>query len=214
MQIKWQGHSLMEIDLQDGRVILTDPYDETVGYPFPSKIEADIVTVSHDHYDHNAVKRVKGNPKVIKTAGEHLLDGVKITGIPVFHDNKSGKQRGSNLIFIIEAEGLRLAHFGDLGHTLDEAQKQILTDLDVMMIPVGGFFTIDAKTAWGLVQELKPKYVIPMHYKTTYVEDFPISPVDDFLKLAGDFEDLNELTVESGSLPSSPKVVKLELVRL
>ena len=140
MKLKWLGHSCFELTLPGG-VIVTDPYDDSVGYP-PLRVKADAVLSSHGHFDHNYFDAVTGDPVILNTPGEHEVCGAAITAVPAFHDEFRGAKRGPNLIHLIEAEGLRIAHLGDLGHLPDtDEQKAALSDLDVMLIPIGGFFT-------------------------------------------------------------------------
>jgi L-ascorbate metabolism protein UlaG (beta-lactamase superfamily) len=180
--IKWLGHSSFLISLDGGIRIVTDPFDQSVGYPMPDE-SADVCVISHDHFDHNCVSAVKGNPEVVKGTGEKRAQGVKFNGIGSFHDEKEGSQRGKNTIWTFDLGGIRFAHAGDLGIDLDDAQKNQIGPVDVLFVPTGGHYTIDASTASGVVKALNPKVVIPMHYKTSFMgENFPISGVDEFLK--------------------------------
>ena len=180
--IKWLGHSCFLISLDDALKIVTDPFDTTVGYPMPDET-ADICVVSHDHFDHNYVSVVKGNPEVVKGVGEKEAKGIKFKGVASFHDEKGGSERGKNTIFTWELGGIRFAHAGDLGIGLSDSQKQEIGTVDVLFVPTGGFYTIDAATASKVVSSLNPKVVIPMHYKTPFLgENFPIAGVDEFLQ--------------------------------
>lgn len=176
MKIRWLGHSCFEIRTSFN--ILTDPYDESVSYPF-DPMDIQIITESHQHHDHNAHHRVQGDPAIVKTVGEHAFDQVMIRGYPSFHDKEQGKKRGNNIIFQIIAEGITLTHLGDLGHQPDVNLAEKLSGTDVLMIPVGGTYTIDAIEAVQLIEQLNPKMVIPMHYKTQYC-DYPIAELSDF----------------------------------
>ncbi|MCD6136570.1 MBL fold metallo-hydrolase, partial [Candidatus Bipolaricaulota bacterium] len=180
MKITWIGHSCFLIEGQDVTII-TDPYDEHIPYKAPS-FAADVVTVSHEHSDHNAVHRVPGSPEIIRGAGEHTAHGIKFTGISTFHDEEQGKKRGENTIFTFTIDGINLAHFGDLGHMPNAEQLAQLAAAEVAMIPVGGYFTIDAAQAANIVGQLPHvKVIIPMHYKTDVLgADFPIDTVDKF----------------------------------
>lgn len=164
MIIRWLGHACFHCQ-GEGISLLTDPFDEEVGYPLP-QVEADIVTVSHDHYDHNAVSLLPGDPEVVREAGNYHFQSLEIKGFPVFHDEVRGAKRGENIIFVWEMDGLRLCHLGDLGHLLDEATVKNIGEIDILMVPVGGVFTIDAREARDVVAQLQPRLVIPMHYKT------------------------------------------------
>ena len=185
MIIRYYGHALFSLSLESGADIVMDPYGELYHYP-KRALRADVCTVSHHHFDHDGVSMLTGSPVLIDTAGVHRpLPGVVITGIPTFHDGEGGRKRGPNLIFVIEAEGLRVAHLGDLGHALSQEQRRALGQPDILMVPVGGFFTIDAAEALELIHAVDPRVAIPMHYKTKASgEDLPIAPVADFLALA------------------------------
>lgn len=209
MKIQWLGHSCFALTLSGGKTIITDPFGSEVGYPSPG-IPADIVTVSHQHFDHSAVKTVPGKPTVIETEGRHELEDVVVTGFPSFHDEAGGSKRGPNIIFLIEAEGLRVCHLGDLGHTLEPWQAKKIGPPDVLLVPVGGFYTIGPDGAAQVVDLLKPRYVIPMHYKTDYI-DFPIETPEPFLKNYPGYKKEAGLVVTWNSLPEKTETVLLEL---
>jgi L-ascorbate metabolism protein UlaG (beta-lactamase superfamily) len=182
VKIEWLGHSCFLISLDDSVKIVTDPFDESVGYPTPD-VTADVCLVSHDHFDHNCVSVVKGKPQVVKGTGEKEAKQVKFKGVASFHDEKEGSQRGKNTIFTWELGGIKFAHAGDLGVKLSPAQLKEIGTVDVLFLPVGGYYTIDAKTATETVSSLNPKVVIPMHYKMPFMgTNFPIATVEDFLK--------------------------------
>jgi len=198
------------ITLINGTKIITDPVDPKVGYPAPG-LAAHIVTVSHQHLDHNAVKTVAGSPGIVKKEGRQKIGDIMVIGIHTFHDAAKGSQRGGNIIFVIEAEGLRVCHLGDLGHVLDEDQVSQIGAVDILMIPVGGFYTIDAGAAVQVVNQLKPKIVLPMHYKTSYI-DFPISTADPFLKNYAHYRTTSELEAAEEKLPPVQEVVLMDLI--
>ncbi len=210
VKISWYGHAMFAIEDDEGTRVITDPYDPQIGYNFP-EIEANIVTVSHDHFDHNNVKGVKGNPIVIKEASPRDISGVKIEGVTSYHDASSGSERGSNIIYRWEMAGLNLAHLGDLGHPLDSSQAERLRDLDILFIPVGGVFTIDGEAAASLVEEIKPRVVIPMHYKTP-VLNLPIAGVEPFTQRFKDVEDAgkNPIYLGKSNIPQATKVIVLD----
>lgn len=185
MIITYFGHALFSLETAGGATIVTDPYDASVGYSMGS-LAGDVVTVSHEHHDHNNVELVEGSPEVIR--GEGVFSpalGVRITGFPAFHDDSQGTRRGKNTLFLIEAEGLRVLHLGDLGHLLSEEVCRSLRPVDVMMLPVGGYYTIDANQAGDVIQALSPRIVIPMHYRTIQSAKLPIAPAEDFLNMMG-----------------------------
>ena len=183
MKIKWLGHSCFLITLKDGTSILTDPVDLESGYNI-SGTKADIVTVSHDHHDHNNISAVIGGaPKIINAEGVHEVNGIKITGIPTWHDDDCGTKRGKNLIFLIEADGLSMLHTGDLGQLLDPLTLKAVGNIDMLFVPVGGIYTIDSSKALVLMNILNPALTIPMHYKTE-VLTFELSEIEPFLEIA------------------------------
>ena len=166
MLLQHIGHAEFLITLESGFRIVTDPFDASVGYPVPS-LEADGVLVSHHHHDHDAVENIAGHPQVIDYAGLHTFaPDVKVTGILADHDDASGAKRGKTLLFLLEAEGLRVVHLGDLGCLLDADQLEALGQADILLLPVGGFYTIDARTARDVAEQLDPRIIIPMHYRT------------------------------------------------
>lgn len=205
------GHAKFLVELESGLRILTDPYDPSCGYPV-TPVEADVVLVSHGHHDHSAVETVPGDPQVIREAGTYsLAPDVRVTAIEACHDDKGGAQRGKNLLFLIEAEGLRVAHLGDLGHLPTEEQVSALAPLDAVMIPVGGFFTIDAPTAKQVAEMLQARIILPMHYRNTATEGWPIGPVSAFTDLFSDqAEELDLLRLTVGDMSCQPRLAVLK----
>lgn len=195
------GHAKFLIELENGLRIVTDPYDESCGYPV-TPVKADVVLVSHGHHDHNAVETIPGVPRVIDQAGTYDLDGGgQIIAVEAFHDDVQGAKRGKTLLFSIQAEGLNAVHLGDLGHLPEENHCSALGQVDVLMLPVGGFFTIDAAQALQTAELLHAGILLPMHYKTQANESWPIAPVEDFLSQCGKpWEVLNLLRVTKGDL--------------
>ena len=182
MKLQWLGHSCFRITLNDGRVIVTDPYDDTVGYP-PLKVRADIVLSSHGHFDHNCFAAVEGDPEIINAPGEYVRGDVTITGVHSFHDDARGAKRGENVIFAIEAGDMKLVHLGDLGHQPDtDEQRAALSGLDVMLIPIGGTFTLTTPEAVRLIEAFKPRCAIAMHFKNRYCH-FNITDEAEFVRL-------------------------------
>lgn len=180
------GHAKFLLELDNGLRIVTDPYDDQSGYPV-TPVNADVVLVSHGHHDYNAVETIGGNPRILREAGvTTLAPDVRVTALSAYHDNVHGAKRGSTLLFLLEAEGLRVAHLGDLGHTLTDAQRRTLTPVDLLMIPVGGFYTIDAPTARQVAEDLQARVILPMHYRNQWTSDWPIAPLEDFTRLYQD----------------------------
>jgi len=213
MKIKYIGHACFLVTTDGGTRIITDPYEPgcfegALKYRAVDET-ADIVLVSHDHADHNHTSGVSGNPRIVTEAGSNTLNGIKILGVSTYHDTSEGSERGSNIIFRFEADGLTLCHLGDLGHTLDDATAHQLRPVDILMLPVGGFFAIGSEEADPLMASLMPKLVIPMHFKTEGV-DFPIAPVDDFLSGRDGVvrEGESEVEVTAGNLPEGVLVLE------
>jgi L-ascorbate metabolism protein UlaG (beta-lactamase superfamily) len=210
MEITWYGHACFRLRERGGPTIVTDPYDASIGYSLP-RLRADIVTVSHDHGDHNYVQGVRGGPKVLTTPGEYEVRGVFITGILTFHDRQQGAERGRNVVFTFDFDGLNVCHLGDLGHMLDQSQAEALGDVDVLLIPVGGVYTIAAAAAAEVVSLLEPRIVIPMHYKTKLL-NIRLSTVRAFLKEMGAEEAApkESLSVTKSTLPEETEVAVLQ----
>ena len=205
------GHAKFLVELENGLRILTDPYDANCGYPV-TPVAADVVLVSHGHGDHAAVDTVPGEPTVIREAGTYALaPDVTVKAVEACHDDKGGTQRGKNLLFLIEAEGLRVAHLGDLGHLPTEEQVSALAPLDAVMIPVGGHFTIDAATAKTVAEMLQARIILPMHYNTGATESWPIRPVSDFTALYDEqAEELDLLRLTAGDMACQPRLAILK----
>jgi len=214
MKIKYFGHAAFELELAGGARFVIDPY--TAGAFGTLKYAAiegnfDVAVVSHNHEDHVSRDVLSHCMKIVNKSGKVELGGVTIESLQTYHDESKGSSRGKNLISIIEAEGLRVAHLGDLGHRIAPKDFPMLKWMDVLMIPVGGHFTIDAATAAALAKSFEPKIVIPMHYLTPKA-DLPITPVGDFTKLMDVVETpgTSEIEVIKGTLPKTLTVVVLD----
>lgn len=170
MLIQYYGHSCFKITAkpagrgQGDATMFIDPFDKKIGLR-PPQGQADIVLVSHNHSDHNNVTALKGNPATIDIPGEYSLKGINIVGIDSFHDQVEGRERGNNTIFIFESEDLKICHLGDLGSDLNQKQLEEIDGVDILMIPIGGYYTIDAKKAVEIIKKIEPAIIIPMHYK-------------------------------------------------
>lgn len=179
MRLIWHMHSCFEIN--DEVIVVMDPHDgRSIGVKPPS-IKADVVTISHDHFDHNAVRVIKGDYVVVKDVAPKTVKGVAIRGMSVFHDDVGGEKRGKVNIFHVTLGGVRFCHLGDLGHLLSDAQLQELGEVDVLFVPVGGVFTIDGPQAQSLVRAIRPRVAIPMHFRVGGLS-MSIQNADGFLK--------------------------------
>jgi len=211
MKVQWLGHACFMITSDAGTKIITDPYVTGGALSYDEiKETADIVTVSHDHGDHDNPDAVRGNPEVVRGAVTKKIKGIEFGGIPTYHDDAGGKSRGNNTVFCFEVDGLRVCHLGDLGHQLSDKQAAELGRVDILLIPVGGFFTIDAEVAGQVCNQLQPKVIIPMHYKTAKC-DFPIAGVDEFLKGKEGVSrlDASEVELKQGELPATTQIIVL-----
>lgn len=182
--IRWYGHACFEVVPSSGKVIVFDPHDgRSLGLK-PPKVSADIVLISHEHFDHNAFAVVaKPGAKVLSmSVGETVIDNIKVLGFETYHDKDKGRRRGKNVVYKVVVDDLSIVHLGDLGHVLDD-KSLVLKPVDILMIPVGGVFTIDAAEAWKVIEVLEPLAVIPMHYWIKGL-DLPLKPVDEFLSRA------------------------------
>ncbi|MDD3487712.1 MAG: MBL fold metallo-hydrolase [Candidatus Moranbacteria bacterium] len=191
MTIQWYGHSCFKISTKpEGRgsgediVIFTDPFDKSIGLR-PPQGKADIITISHPHSDHNNPGALRGEPTVVDLPGEYSVKGISITGINSFHDKAQGAERGLNTIFILESEGIRICHLGDLGTALDKKQLEEINGVDVLMVPVGGPFSLKGKEAEAVVEAIDPKVVLPMHYKIAGIKIKNIEDEKAFCKEIG-----------------------------
>ncbi|MFC2066530.1 MBL fold metallo-hydrolase [Chloroflexota bacterium] len=210
MKIKWLGHASFLITSEAGTRIITDPYaiDDRLKYG-EIRESAGIVTVSHEHGDHNNVAAVQSSPEAVR--GDAEVKGIKFKGIPTYHDDAEGSKRGNNIIHCFEVDGVKICHLGDLGHELTDKQVAGLGKVDVLLIPVGGFYTIDATTASRICDRLKPRVIIPMHFKNSKC-NFPIADVDEFLRGKKNITqpDTSEIEFQAGVLPADTQIIVLK----
>ncbi|NLJ84400.1 MAG: MBL fold metallo-hydrolase [Halanaerobiaceae bacterium] len=213
MKIKWWGHASFLLTDDRGVRIITDPYGDELPYKRISD-EADIVTISHEHYDHNKAEVVGGNPEIIRSTGTFTVEDIRITGIPTKHDKNEGRDRGDNIIFLFEFAGKRIAHLGDLGHIPDAEALEQLADLDILMLPVGGTYTINSEEAYEICQKIKPALIVPMHYKTDILE-FDITRLDNFTRFFAEDQiyRVDSAEVDTDSIPTGKEVLVLDYVR-
>lgn len=165
MKLKYYGHACFSLSYEGGPTLVIDPFDETVTYP-PCDEICDAALLSHDHFDHNHVQTLRGDFVTIRSAGAYDVQGVRITAVDSFHDKKGGALRGKNLILRIEGGGLTIVHLGDLGHMPDEKQLEAMSDADIMLVPIGGTYTIDTPEAEEVIRLARPKHAVAMHYRT------------------------------------------------
>ncbi|MEW6034722.1 MAG: MBL fold metallo-hydrolase [Chloroflexota bacterium] len=209
MKVKYLAHACFVITADSGVRVITDPY--TVGEALTyGAIEeaAEVVVVSHDHGDHNNVAAVTGKPVVVKGGGLTKAKGIGFKGIPSYHDESRGGERGENTIFCFTVDGVRVCHLGDLGHDLSKEQVAEVGPVDLLLVPVGGFYTMDASVASAVWQKLSPRVTVPMHYKTAKC-GYPIAGVDAFLKGKKKVRRLegSELALNAARLPAGEIVV-------
>jgi L-ascorbate metabolism protein UlaG (beta-lactamase superfamily) len=212
MDITWYGHACFRLS-DRGVVVVTDPYTELnggKGHTRP-RVRADVITISHDHPGHNCRIGFRGGPRCFDGPGEYEVKGTFITGISTYHDAKHGSARGRNTVFLFEFDGMTICHLGDLGHVPNQDQVEALSDVDVLLTPVGGLHTIDASEAAEVISLIEPRLVIPMHYKTPQ-ESANLEGVDKFLKEMGlaPMPPQPELRITKSSLPDETQVVLLE----
>jgi L-ascorbate metabolism protein UlaG (beta-lactamase superfamily) len=179
MRIIWHGHSCFEV--RDGAVIVTDPHDgKSIGIK-PPILKADLVLVSHDHFDHNCTRMVKGDYTIVRDSGDRIVRGIPIHGISAFHDQEQGAKRGKIVVFKFILDGLSFCHCGDLGHVLTDEMVERLGEVDVLFVPVGGVFTLDAEGAKRLIEKVRPRIAVPMHFRIGGLS-LSIQGVEPFLK--------------------------------
>jgi len=215
MKIKWYGHASFLLTSDQGTKIIIDPYEPgafggAIAYgPIPD--EAHIVLVSHDHADHNYVRGLQGKPQVIKGTGSHKAKGMEFKGIAAFHDGRKGSERGPNTIFCFTLDGVNVCHLGDLGHVLSEQEARQMGPVDVLLMPVGGVYTIDPAQATQTAQKINPKIIIPMHYKTPHC-GFPLANAADFTSGKAGVRTIegSEVEIKKEKLPQALEIIVLQ----
>jgi len=213
MEITWFGHACFRLRNREVTVV-TDPFDKSLGYPLP-RVRADIVTISHDHTHHNHYAAVKGDFKVLDSPGEYEIKSVFITGIATYPSRRrrksaEGRANGRNIIFVFEFDGLTVCHLGDLAQVPTQTQVEALSNVDVLLVPVGGGTSLNAAQAAEIISLIEPYIVIPMHYKTPAIS-LKLDKVNKFLKEMGTprIEPIEALKVTRSSLPEETQVVVL-----
>ncbi|MGN0772634.1 MAG: MBL fold metallo-hydrolase [Candidatus Ventricola sp.] len=200
MKLEWIGHACFRLTAEDGTVVITDPYNGSVGIEM-LPLSADLITMSHEHHDHNETRMLVGKPLIVRGTQAVSVGGVTSRAAASWHDDAQGLRRGPNAIRIFAIDGLKVVHMGDQGCMPDEEALAAIADADVMMIPAGGTYTVDAQGAKAILSRAKPKCAIPMHVKTKHCP-YPIAPVAPFLAAMGaqDAQPVREavFTKESG----------------
>ncbi len=211
MKVKWLGHACFLITSEEGLRVITDPYGAMGGLFYgPIKESADVVIITHDHLDHSNAGAVAG-AEVVKGPGTKKAKGIEFLGIPTHHDEKGGRERGENTVFCFTLDELRVCHLGDLGRPLSDAEAKQIGKVDILLIPVGGFYTIDARGASGVMDQLGPGVVIPMHYKTPRL-GWSIAGVEPFLQGKPRVRQVkgSEVEFKADQLPPAQEIVVLE----
>ncbi len=215
LTLRWFGHAFFVVTSTDGVRVAMDPFGD-IGYPVP-EVAADLVTLSHEHGDHSAADRLAGSPAILRglepggtdwNSISYDLRDVRITALPAYHDNVEGQDLGLNSIFIVETDGLRVAHLSDIGHTLSVATLEAMGPIDILLVPVGGRFSIDGSQAREIMASLQPRITVPIHYKTPVTADWPIEDESAFLAGLENVKRLDSLAVSvtSETLPARPEV--------
>ena len=213
--LRWFGHAFFLMTSTEGVRVAMDPFGE-IGYPLP-EVAADVVTVSHEHGDHNGADRLAGSPVILRGlkpggAGwnsiSYGMKDVRITALPAYHDDVQGRRAGLNTIFIVETGGLRLAHLSDIGHTLSEETLEAMGSVDILLVPVGGKFSIDGRQAQEVMSRLRPRVTVPIHYKTSVTAAWPIADESGFVAGLKNVRRLDTLTISvtPETLPTRPEV--------
>lgn len=210
MELTWLGHSCVRIRGRDA-VVIMDPCPKDTGYNI-GKPPADVVTVSHDHPAHNNVAAVSGSPRVIAGPGEYEVSGVLIAGVRTFHDGTGGAERGKNTAYLVEIDGVRICHLGDIGHVPTREQIEQLSGADILLVPVGGGSTIDSTAAARTVSLLEPHVAVPIHYQTPSYKGEELAGVDRFLKEMGlkEIEPQSKIAANRGGLTGELRTIVLD----
>jgi L-ascorbate metabolism protein UlaG (beta-lactamase superfamily) len=209
LDVTWLGHGCFRLRGRTASVV-TDPYPPSLGARLP-RLEADLVTVSHQHENHCYLQTVVRDPYVVSGAGEYEVAGVTVTGLPTFHDDRHGEVYGRNTVYLIELDDVRVCHLGDLGHTLSDGHLESIANADVLLVPVGGGRTLDGARGAEVVRQVEPRVVVPMHYALPAMKT-ELAPVERFLKEMGvtEAEPLAKLSLQPASGEAETRVVVLE----
>lgn len=212
MKIRWLGHSCFLLTSDAGFKLLMDPFkpESYLSYP-PVRADADIVTVSHEHFDHNYLDDIAGKPQVLRGSLDKKINGIHIKGSSVYHDEVEGKERGINTVFCVNMDGINICHLGDLGHLLSDVEISLIGKVDVLLVPVGGIFTIGIDQADKIIDGIKPRITIPMHYKTAKCEFLQWS-CDDFIRGKKNIRETGsgEIEINQAEMPAVAEIVILK----
>jgi L-ascorbate metabolism protein UlaG (beta-lactamase superfamily) len=207
MKIRWYGQANILIESSGGIKIQCDPYDDTLGYRIPD-FKPDIVTVSHNHFDHNGVEFTKGDPETVREPGDFNIKGIDIKGVELFHDNTGGRKRGKNIVYKLRIDNMDFIHMGDIGHVLSTEIARRLKPCDIVAVPVGGRYTVGGKEAADIVRSLAPSVVIPIHYDTPS-NRLGLNGADQFLK---EFMEIRRSRFWQGARKDLKKEVAVEVL--
>jgi len=217
VRVQWFGQSFFQFTSSSGAKLVIDPFDNTYfNYPIPKGLTADVLLVTHEHNDHSNIGIIGGSPLICRSekgVGRFERKGIRVTGTAAFHDESRGAERGNNTVYSFAMDGVRFCHVGDLGHLLDEAQLKNIGPVDVLLLPVGGYFTIDTAKLDKLVAQINPRVVVAMHYKTRYTPQLPIATVDAYLKGKPAVKRLgsDSFAVSKDALPAKQEIWVLEI---
>jgi len=204
-KITFFGHSMFLIESSGGVKIGMDPYNQQVKDQLPD-VRADIVFISHKHFDHANISLFKGKPTIIDKPEKINIKGIDIQGLKTYHDQSMGSQRGSNIIFKFKVDDINFAHMGDLGHMLSTEQCDQLEGVNILMLPIGGIYTIDSKSAHEIIATLKPQIAIPMHYKEKDTK-IGVDTFDAFLRETAKYEPMGHTAnITKDQLPKSTEI--------
>ena len=208
MKLEWIGHACFKMTAMDGTTVITDPYDESVGIDM-LPLEADLITMSHEHHDHCETSMIAGNPVIVHGGELAAVGSVTSRAAASYHDDAQGAKRGRNFVRIFEIDGLKVVHMGDQGCMPDEDVLEAIAGADVMMLPVGGTYTVDAQGAKAIIEAAKPVCVVPMHVRTKRCP-YPIAPMGDFLAVMGceDASAYDVIELAEGHVPQGVLLMK------
>lgn len=209
MIIQWFGHSFFRIETKN-KIIAIDPFSEKATGLKPSRFKADILLITHQHEDHNNKSAIMGEPFILEGPGEIEMGGILIEGISSYHDKKKGQVRGENTIYLIKSEEISVCHLGDLGESqLREETLEKVGEADILLIPIGGKYTIDYEEAVSLINQIEPKIVIPMHYALPHLK-IQLESLDKFIKAIGKKpETIDKLVIRKSNLTEETKLIVL-----